>query len=268
MAGHANVEKIEFRRPRDDRARATRAERLDEDTQKRIDEYLKILAHGLGIDAAVPGDVAVVQKLSMAEREGVEEPRECRCVPRQPFVEHLLFQVVVHVAGKRASVSDRVVVLRDQPPVERPQQVKIRDLRPGQGIELETPGAAAQQVGAAAPQLPGAGAAQHEAQALVLHEPMNLIQNGRRLLHLVDDDGVRARCAVECGHAFRERLWRPRELQQEPGIEQVEPGGFREQPAKQCRFPGLARSPQESGLSLRKVNAEGQCGRSMRRVRV
>ena len=148
-------------------------------------------------------------------------------------------------------------MLRDHPLVERAQQVETRDFRPCQGMELETPGSSAQQVGTSAPELPGAGAAQHEAQALVLHQSMNLVQDGRRLLNLVDDDWVRARCAVECGHAFRERPWRPRELQQEPGIKQVEPGGFREQPAKQCRLTRLARSPQEGGLSLWKVNAEG-----------
>ena len=257
VTGDADVEQIELRRPVDDRARPAAAERLQEDAEQGIDENLKVFPHGLGIDAAVAGHAAEVEQLPVTERQRVEEPRERRHVARQPFVEHFLLEVIVDVAGERAAVLRRVVVLRDQAAIERAQQVERRNLRPRQGMQPEAPGAAAEQVGAPALQLAGAGAAQHEAQAGVFDQTMHLVEQGRHFLHLVDDDRFGPDRGGERAHAVGEAPRRPRELQQQPGVEQVEAGGTREQPPQQGRLAGLARPPQERRLAARQRQVEG-----------
>ena len=72
---------------------------------------------------------AVVDQLAMVEGERIEESGERRDVARQPFVEHFLLQIVIDVAGECAPILSRIVMLRHQPPVQRAQQVELRDLQ-------------------------------------------------------------------------------------------------------------------------------------------
>ncbi len=257
VAGHADVEQIELRGTGDHGAGAPAAERLHEDAQQRVDENLEVLAHRLGVDPAIPRDVAVVHQLAVTVGQGVEEPRERGDVAGQPLVEHLLLQVVVDVAGEGTPILSRVVVLGHQSPVQRPQQVELRDLRPRQGMEGKAPRAAAQQVRAPALQLPGARSTQHEADALVLDHAVHLVEQGRHALHLVDDHGSGAGGVVQRQHALRQRPGCPRQLQHQSRVQEVEADGSGKPHTQQGRLAGLAGAPQERRLSRGKIDAKG-----------
>ena len=113
MPGNPHIKEVELGRPGDEGAGTTAAERLHEDAEQGVDENLEVFAHRLGIDSAIPGDAAVVQRLSVAERKGVEEAGERGRIARQTLFKHLFLQVVIYVAGKRPAVIRRIVVLRN-----------------------------------------------------------------------------------------------------------------------------------------------------------
>ena len=76
--------------------------------------------------------------------------------------------------------------------VEHPGRSKSSPSSPAvQAAQLKPDSAASEQVRGAAPHLAGAGAAQPEAEAPVLHQPVDLVEQGGYLLHLVDDDLAR-----------------------------------------------------------------------------
>lgn len=138
----ANIEPVELGRTSDDFARGSATEGFYSGAQGRVLQALEVLAHGLRIHTAVSGNIAVVEKFSVAEGQRVEEPGECRGVSGQSFVKDLLFQVVVHVARESATVPRRVVVLRNQPAVERSEQIETRNFRSSKRVESEAPGSA------------------------------------------------------------------------------------------------------------------------------
>jgi len=110
MTRDSHVEQVEPGRLRDDRARTAPAERLDHHTEQGVDEDLEVLLDGLGTHAAVPGHIAVVDQLAVAERERLEEPREGGRVARQTLLEHFLPEVVVDVSRERPPGCRGVVV--------------------------------------------------------------------------------------------------------------------------------------------------------------
>ena len=192
----------------------------------------------------------------MAEAQRVEEAREGRRVAGEPLVEDLLLQVVVDIPGQSAAMVRGIVVLRHEPPIQRPQQIELGDLRPRERMQREPPRPSAQQVGPAPLQLPGARSTEHERLVVPLDEPVHLVEQGRHLLHLVDDDGTTAATSVEGQHPLGEQPGFAREIESGTGLEQVEADGVREPFGQQRRLSRLARPPQEGRLPFGKVEDE------------
>ena len=129
--------------------------------------------------------------------------------------------------------------------IERPQQIEVGDLPPGERVKREPPGAAAEQVGPPPLQLAGARPAEDEREPIVLYQPVDLVQQGRNPLDLVQHDGPTAGRRVQGLHAFREHPRRPGELQQEPGVKKIETRGPGKLLFEERGLPGLPRPPQE-----------------------
>jgi len=77
---------------------------------------------------------------------------------------------------------------RDQAPVEDPQQVERAELGRHERVHLVPPRPPPEEVHASTPQLARARAAQNDTQPAVLDQPVHLVEQGRHLLHFVDDD--------------------------------------------------------------------------------
>jgi len=60
-------------------------------------------------------------------------------------------------------------------------------------------GSTAKQIGVTTPELPCAGTAQNEPQFLVFYEPVNLVQEHRELLDLIDNHRIALRSTVQLG---------------------------------------------------------------------
>ena len=193
----------------------------------------------------------------MTEREGIEEAREGRGIARQALLEDLLPEVVVHVRAQCLAGGRGVVVGGQEAPVQRPQQVEVRDLGPGQRMQVKTEGATAQEAGISAREFSLAGPAEDETEAVFLHEPANFVEDPRDLLDLVDEDGLAPLLGLEGPDAIRESPGGAGEFQHQPGVEEVEARGSREPPPEQGRFSGTAGAPEESGLAGEQVQAGG-----------
>ena len=123
-------------------------------------------------------------------------------------------------------------------------------------MQHHSPCPAAEQIRLPAFQCAGAGTAQHEAQALVLDKPVDLVQQRRHFLHFVDEDGLRATGVVQRKHPLPQRPRRPRTLHQQARVQQVEVRGLRKEVPQQGRFARLARPPEERRLASRKVDGK------------
>ena len=193
---------------------------------------------------------------NVAERQRVEEAGEGGDVARQPLVEHLLLQVVVHVTRQGASMVGGVVVRRHQSAVQRLEEIEIGDFAPRKRMQGEPPCPPAEQVRPPALEFSRTRTAQDEAQPVALDEAMHLVEQRRHLLHLVHDDGRGARRRTERPHPLPQPPRRPGELEQKPGVEQVEAGGVWKPLPQQRGLAGLARPPQERRLARRQVDVE------------
>jgi hypothetical protein len=78
---------------------------------------------------------------------------------------------------------------RKQPPLHRPAQVELFSEFPeGQGVQIFHPGASAQKVHAAAPELSSAGPGEQEPDPSLFDEAMDFIKEDRKALNFIDDD--------------------------------------------------------------------------------
>ena len=129
--------------------------------------------------------------------------------------------------------------------VQQTQQIQIRaDLGRRQTVELASGGAAAQQVGVPAPDLAHTGSAQREVDAAVLHEPVNGIEQGRYLLHLVHDDERAAVAALFVDQELRILQVAPVDV----GAQQIQARRRRKLLRQERALAGLARTPEEECL--------------------
>ena len=118
-------------------------------------------------------------------------------------------------------------------------------IRGGEAAKLVADRPAAEKVGGAAPHLACAGAAQGESDLPALVEPVHLVEQGRHLLHFVDDDlcgpGPRGQFLAQ----YLGSLEIPAIL---IGLEQIDPDGVGVRLVEQGRLVGLPGPLQEERL--------------------
>lgn len=76
----------------------------------------------------------------------------------------------------------------NQPGIASSDQIETGNLRINERVELVADRPSSQEVCLAAKQLPGARTTENETQTLIFNEPVDLVQKGRNLLDLIDDD--------------------------------------------------------------------------------
>jgi hypothetical protein len=116
-------------------------------------------------------------------------------------------------------------------------------------MHLVAPGAATEEVGSAPLELAGAGAAQDEAQPAVLDQPVDLVEQGRDFLHLVEDHRLRELSRVGREQPLAQQRRAACQLQHQVGLQQVEGQALRERGPQVGALPGLPRAPQECPIA-------------------
>jgi len=131
--------------------------------------------------------------LAVVQRDGVEEAREGGHVARERLGLHLLAEVEIDVAAQLLGGVLAAVHLGQAAVVQIGEQVEVvAELGRGEGEEACLPRAASEQVGRAALELARARTGEDEAHAARGDEAVDLVEQGRQLLDLVDgDDGRR-----------------------------------------------------------------------------
>ena len=201
-----------------------------------------------------PQSAPMLEKLissAVAERRGVQEAGERRQVAHQPlgrdFLPEIVGDVGVETPRRRGGLdhSRQVAVVQHAGQVEA-----VADLGRGQPPQLEPQRAPTEEIRGAPPHLPGARSAQREMDAAVLDQPMHLVEQGRRLLDLVDHHLPARRGPgrldllaqpLRVGHVAAELVH----------LEQVDPTCVRVTLPQQRRLAGLARTPQEERVLAR-----------------
>ena len=210
--------------------------------------------------AALTGDVRDVDDLAVAQGRGVQEAREGGQVADEALRGDLLPEVVGHIGVEQTPGPARPVYPGQIAVVEHPAQVEVAaELAGRQAAQLQTDGAAAEQVRGPATHLARAGAAQREAEAPVLHEPVHLVEQGGHLLHLVYDDLARRVRRVRL-YLLAQKLGVGRVSTELVALEQVDPAGVRVGLPEQGRLPRLAGTPQEERLGSRRGHFEEPVG--------
>ena len=197
----------------------------------------------------------------MRVAQRLEKPRKGGDVSNQPLAQHFLFLVILRVSAQGALIIRRQVVRGHQTLVQRLQQVEVFQLRKNKRKQLETPSSPAQEVGAAFFQFPGARAAQDETQALVFNEPVHLVHDRGRFLHLVQDDGRSARLRPVRKELFPQQSRIPVEIQRHIRFQEVIEDALGKRLPQISGFACFAGAPQKSRLPSREVNVQDSaCG--------
>ena len=105
------------------------------------------------------------------------------------------------------------------------------DLADRERHHLPAPRPAGQQIGMPAPQLVRARSGQQEALPPILNQPVHLVQQGRDLLHFVDDHER----VAGVGDALPQQCGAGRILTVDVGLEQVDQEGVRKEGAASSR---------------------------------
>ena len=180
----------------------------------------------------------------MGERRDLQKTAEVVQPANQPFGLHLLLQVQVDVAPKRSVGSVRHQDERHHARLQVPIEVEpFAQLGGHERVHRAQHRPAGQQIDPRAPQLPSAGAGQHEPDRRVaLHLLMAQRQELGPALDLVDDDGLPAGVgADELLQPFRPGGVGAFDF----GIEQVDPAGVRVRDSHPCRLARATRPEQE-----------------------
>ena len=150
---------------------------------------LEIRLRGMAGYGAVVRDVREVDDLSVAQGGGVQEVRKVREVPDQALRGDLLLEVVGDAGVQEARRPQRLIHPRQVAVVEHPGEVEpVRQLVRGQAVQLVPDRSSPQRVRGPAPHLAGARTAEGKTKPAVLEQPVRLVEEGRNLLNLVDDD--------------------------------------------------------------------------------
>lgn len=107
-----------------------------------------------------------------------------------------------------------IVVLTHESPVQSPQKIELRPLRPRDRVQLGPPGPATEKIRPAQLQLSCARSAEDERQTVAFDEAMRLVEERGNLLDLIDDNGPRPALRVERQHPFGEPPRVARELRE------------------------------------------------------
>ena len=147
-----------------------------------------------------------------------------------------------------------VVVLRHEPPIQRAQQIELGNLRPRERMQ---PNRHARPPSRLAPPRSASWRSNRRARnakAVLLDEPVHLVEQGRHLLHLVDDDGTTAAILVECQHPLGEQ----------PGFARKNPERCGSRAGRSGRSPGTVRRANVDFPVLRGPHRKADCraGRS------
>ena len=130
--------------------------------------------------------------------------------------------------------------------VEHSDHVPVRaQLSGGEAVEVEPNRPSPQQVRLTPPDLPSAGSAEREAQAAVLVEPVDLVQERGNLLHFVHDD---ERSPSSLFQLLPETLWLLDVTSELVSLEEIDPDSVRICRSEERGFARLARSPEKEGL--------------------
>ena len=139
--------------------------------------------------AAIPGDVGEVHHFAVAQCRGVQKVGEGRQVSHKALGGNLLSQVVRDVCVEHAPGPARSVHPRKVAMIQHPVEVEVGAQLPrGQAVHFVTERAPAQEIRRAAPHFSRARPAHREMETSVLDQPVYLVQQRRRLLHLVYHD--------------------------------------------------------------------------------
>ena len=154
---------------------------------------------------------------------------------------HLLLQVRPDVRSEIVPRRRRIEKRRQAAAVHAIQEPVVPDFRRHERVQPRHARTARKQVGAAPLELARTAAGQHEPERPVpLDEQMNLVQEGRALLDLVDYDDLATRV-----QSLSQKLGTAVQLPERVGFEQVVDRRVWERAADEGALTGLARGEQE-----------------------
>jgi hypothetical protein len=170
---------------------------------------------------------------------------ECGYVPCESFVEDFLLEIITCVRAKGTAVVPVEKRTREHSSIQDLKEINFSYFLGGEREELKTPGSPPEEVGPATFELPGARSRKHEPEPLVLHEPMNLVQERRHLLDLVDDDRLGSGFLALGQDFFPQEGGTAAELEVAISQKEVEPDTVRETSPKVRGLPRLTWPPKE-----------------------
>ena len=247
-AEDAGVEEVELR-PGRDPAGGAAAEDGQTEGEEQVLQDLHVALGGLASHGAVAGQVGDVQQTAVGEGDRLEETRELADVAHQSFGLDLLTKVEGGIGSQRvrtlggAPHEGQHALAKGALEVEAAAQLGRHE---GRHDAPRRP--AAEQVDAGPADLAGAGAGEGEERAPGVDEGVDDIEQLRRLLHLVDDDGPSLGGQDEVSQA----LGAGQEVSMDVGLEQIHPERFREPLAEPGRLAGAA-GAEEKEAALRRT---------------
>ena len=160
----------------------------------------------------------------------------------------LLDQVVADVGVQETDGAGGLVDAREIACVEQTGQVEVLpEFGRGDPQQFVADGPSPQEIGGAPLHLGRARSAQREAAAPVLHEPVNLVQEGGNLLDFIDDD--LSVPVVPFRFDLLAQEFRVRQVTSElVALQQVDPAAVRIALAQEGALAGLAWPPEEERL--------------------
>ena len=157
--------------------------------QQRVFQDVQVALHGGSGHAAVAREPRDVDGGAMAESGDRQEAGEAGQIPHQRFGADLLAQVELHVALQRGAPVLRRPDERDRPGPKRRLEIEVAaQFRGRQRVHRPAQRPPGQQIHAGRLQLARARPQEREAEPALLDEPVNLVQQVRQALDLVDDD--------------------------------------------------------------------------------
>ena len=240
--GDADVEEVELG-GRHRLPGAGAAERRKLIADEGVLENPVVLAHGARGQSGVRGDLREVDLLAVGQARHVEKAAEVADRAGQPFGLHLLLQVRPDVRPEVVPPRRRVEERRQAAAVRAIQKPVVPDFRRHQRVQPRHARAAGEQVGAAPLELARAAAGQHEPERPVaFDQQVNLVQQRRALLDLVDDHDLAARV-----QGLPQVLGMEAQLPERVGFEEVVDGRVGNVLADERALAGLAGAEQEDG---------------------
>ena len=136
---------------------------------------------------------------SASESAAAERKRERLEVSHEPFGRHFLGQIVRHVAAESLAVAVvALIVPRQVAAIQHASEFEVgAELFRYESAEFMPERSAAQQIGMATTELPGARATERKLHTSVFDECVDLVEQRRDLLHFVDDHELRRWLRVE-----------------------------------------------------------------------